>query len=341
MKSLAIWIALFLVTMCVAASAQSQTQAQPDALGTIQASSTTCEGHLSGGTCFALDITCPSLPDYTAYVKIFEPTVPVVGTVLFTTGGDGTDLLEKLYFGPLAMQKVLKAGYRSVELTYGFPFNLNEKGWQTNANGAGVRAAICRFATVLQWVHDNYLDADTPLCAAGNSAGAQQIGESLAHYGAGDILAFAELSSGPPFGRIDYACENNQAAITSPCSGKTIGLGVLPGTSMKFIDPAYPGAWCSSAYNTHSTQHQAQFLNDSITSPDGVVNYPNTFINFVFGSQDTTSAIRQGLLYQSAITSQNSTTCLAGVGHVVEDTVPGAQQVANDIIQHCKLPPKK
>jgi hypothetical protein len=118
-------------------------------------------------------------------------------------------------------------------------------------------------------------------------------------------------------------------------------LAVLPGTSAKFIDPAYPGTWCSSAYASHSTVHQAQFLTDSITVGDSVLNYPNTFVNFLFGKDDTTSAIRQGYLYQGAITSSTATGCVAKTGHEVEDYLPGADQVAADIISHCKLPAKK
>jgi hypothetical protein len=342
MKMSTILKLLLLTAACTAALAYAHTpQAPTDSLGTIQSSSITCQGHLTGGTCFALDITCPQLPDYTAYVKIFEPTVAVVGTVLFATGGDGTDLLEHRNYGPLVLQKILAKGYRPVELTFGFPFNLKELGWQSDANGAGVRAAACRFATVAQWVHDNYLDAGTPLCASGNSAGGQEIGESIAHYGSSDILAFAEISSGPPFGRVDYACENTQPVAVSPCSGAKDSLAVQPGTSAKFIDPAYPGAWCSSAYTSHSTVHQTQFLHDSITVGDSVLSYPDTFVNFLFGAEDTTSAIRQGLLYQGAITSPTASECAPNTGHTVEDYMPGAQQVAADIINYCKLPPKK
>ena len=339
MKRFTFLKALCPVILFVAVSAYAQ--AAPDSLGTIQSSSITCQGHLTGGTCYALDISCPQLPDYTAYVKIFEPSVAVSGTVLFVSGGNGTDLLERRIYGPLVLQKILPKGYRSVELTYGFPFNLNEQGWQTNANGAGIRAASCRFATVIQWVHDNFLNAGTPLCTSGNSAGAQLEGESMAHYGSSDIVAFAELSSGPPFGRVDYACENTQAVATSPCSGARDSLAVQPTTSAKFIDPAYPGAWCSSAFTTHSTAHQAQFQIDSVTIGDSVLNYPSTFVNFLFGQDDTTSAIRQGLLYQGAITSPTASECVAGAGHTVEDYLPGAQQVAADILRYCKLPAKK
>jgi hypothetical protein len=330
--------AALLVIVFTTAFAHAQAPADP--LGTIQSSPIACKGRVSGGTCSALHISCPQLPEYTAYAKIFEPTVAVIGTVLFATGGNGTDLLEHRNFGPVVLKSILNQGYRAVELTYGFPFNLQEEGWQTAANGAGVRAASCRFATVVQYVHDNFLDAGTALCASGNSAGAQLIGESMAHYGSADLLAFAELSSGPPFGRVDYACENINPVATSPCSQKKDSLAVQPATAMKYIDPAYPGAWCSSVYATHSTVHQTQFLDDSITVQDSVLNYPGTFVNFLFGQDDTTSAIRQGLLYQAAITSPTATECAAGVGHTVEDYLPGAQQVAAAIIQYCKLPAK-
>jgi hypothetical protein len=330
--------AFLLATLGVASLGLAQA---PDSLGTIQSSSIACQGYANGGACFALIVSCPQLPDYTAYLKILNPIITARGMAIFVTGGSTTDLLELLTYGPVVTQQLLKSGYRIAEITYGAPFNSAELGWETNANGAGVRAAACRFATVQQWVHDNFLDAGTPLCAAGNSAGAELIGQSLAHYGAAGILSFAELSSGPPYGQLPYACENTQPIVTSPCSGVRSGLGVAPGTAMKFIDPAYPGAWCSSSYSTHSKLHDAQFVNDSIVSPDAVLNYPNTFVNFLFGQLDTTSAIRQGLLYEAAITSPTATVCLAGVTHEIEDSLGGAKQVAADMIANCKLPPKK
>ncbi len=329
---------LFLAPLGIAQHALAQA---PDSLGTIQSSSIACQGHLNGGVCYQLEVSCPALPNYTAYLKLLSPTIAATGTAVFVTGGGTTDLLELQASGPIVVGHLLASGYRIAEVTYGAPFNSSELGWETNAGGAGVRAAACRFATVLQWVHDNIQDASTPLCAAGNSAGSELIAQSLTHYGAGDILTFAELSSGPPYGQLQYACENTQPTMTSPCSGLVLGLGVVPTTAAKFIDPAYPGAWCSSAYNTHSKLHDAQFLNDSVLSPDAVLNYPTTFVNFVFGDLDTTSAIRQGLLYQAAITSPTATACLAGVTHEIEDSMAGAKRVAADMIAHCKLAPKR
>jgi hypothetical protein len=328
-------VAAFLLTLvAIASSASAQTQ--PDSLGTIQSSSIACQGHSNNGVCYQLEVSCPSLPNYTAYLKLLSPTVAVTGTTVFLTGGGTTDLLELQTYGPIVVEQLLSKGYRIAQVTYGAPFNSSELGWETNAGGAGVRAAACRFATVLQWVHDNIQDASTPLCAAGNSAGSELIAQSLTHYGASNILTFAELSSGPPYGQLQYACENTQPTMTSPCSGLGLGLGVLPTTAALFIDPSYPGAWCSSAYNTHSKLHDAQFLNDSVLSPDATLNYPTTFVNFVFGDQDTTSAIRQGFLYEAAITSGHAAACLPGVSHEIETSIAGAKRVAADMIAGCK-----
>ena len=79
-----------------------------------------------GGTCYALRNNLPGVPDYTAYIGITDPTVAVTGTVLFVTGGDGTDLVEDRMYGPVVVQTILQAGYRPVELSYGDPFNSNE-----------------------------------------------------------------------------------------------------------------------------------------------------------------------------------------------------------------------
>jgi len=69
------------------------------------------------------------------------------------------------------------------------------------------------------------------------------------------------------------------------------------------FDPAYPGPWCSDATETGSTEHQAEFLADSVTSPDAVLNYPATTVRFLYGGLDNSSAINQGENYRLNIRS--------------------------------------
>ena len=315
----------FLLSLASFAAAQDQ-------LGTIRASQVACPSSgLQATACYALDITCPEIPDYTAYAVIIAPAHPV-GIIMFTTGGDGNSLYESYTFGSATVQTVVNAHYEAVELTFGQPFS-DGPGWQHDVAGMGVRVASCRYATVVRWAYDQTFGR--PLCATGNSAGGQIIGEGLAHYGLGNYLSFAEITSGPPFNRVDWACIDNVEDAAEFCSGADVGMGVGVTNATDYVDPAYPGPWCSTSLQTGSTQYEAQFLNDSVTSPDAVLTYPNTKIRFLFGGQDTSSAIRQGLNYQSQITQPTTYACVQDAPHSIPDVRDGAETIASDLIAQC------
>lgn len=303
-----------------------------DQMGTIKATTVECpKSGMTATACYSLDITCPEMPDYTAYVKIIEPVHPR-GTVILTTGGDVSSIYEAYTYGPVTIQNLLNARLTAVELTYGIPFS-HGKGWQWDAGGAGVRAASCRYATVVQWVYEKMIGL--PLCATGNSAGGQLISEGLAHYQLGDYLSFAEITSGPPFERVDHACINTVAPEVEYCSGAKVRMGVGMTNAVDFVDPAYPGPWCSTSLQTGSTQYEQQFLYDSVTSPDAELSYPRTRIHFLYGGLDTSSAARQGLDYQSKIRTPTSYSCVADAPHSIADALDGAEQIASDIIASC------
>jgi hypothetical protein len=306
-----------------------------DPLGTINASPVSCpSGGIKASSCYALAISCPKLPNYTAYAKIIVPAHRSVGTVVFTIGGDVNDIYESYTYGTVAVQNVVNAGYTAVELTFGEPFSGNP-GWQWDASGEGVRVASCRYATAVQWVHDNEVGAGAPLCATGNSAGGEIIAEGLSHYGLGKYLTFAEITSGPPFSRVDYGCINNVPSAVEYCSNAKVTMGVGTKNATAYVDPAYPGRWCSSSMLTHSTQYEPQFLNDSVTSPDASLTYPNTTIRFLFGGKDTSSAIRQGFNYQSQITEPTTFACVKDAPHSIPNVLDGAQTIATDLITNC------
>jgi hypothetical protein len=286
---------------------------------------------LPGTSCYALAITCPGIPDYTAYVKMITPATPV-GTIIFTTGGAGTDLYETSSSAPAALKSVFDANYEVVELTFGAPFS-SAPGWQHDVNGLGVRAAACRYAMVVQWLAQRA--PSVPLCATGNSAGGALIGEGLAHYSLGNYLKFAELTSGPPFSDVNQACDQSvPPAAPEYCSGVSTGTFVGTSDAANYIDPAYPGPWCSQ----YSTQNQQQFQTDSITtaSSDAVLNYPKTNVRFLFGGQDHSAAIRNGLSYQSQITSTTSVGCVQDAPHDIPQVADGAATIASDLIASCK-----
>jgi hypothetical protein len=317
------------IMIACSGSPNATTQHQPPTPpGPVVATTTPCPGSgLPGTSCYALDITCPGIPNYTAYVKIIAPATPV-GTVIFTTGGAGTTLYEASTSAPPALNAVFKAGYEVVELTFGAPFS-TEPGWQHDVNGLGVRAAACRYAMVVQWLSQQ--TPSVPLCATGNSAGGALIGEGLAHYSLGSYLTFAEITSGPPFSDVNQACDPSVPPAVEYCSNANTGTFVGVSDATNYIDPAYPGPWCSQ----YSTQNQQQFQNDSITSSDAVLNYPNTNVRFIFGGLDTSSAIRNGLAYHDQITSSKSVGCVLDAPHDIPEVLDGAQMVASDLIANC------
>ncbi len=332
--AMVVFVLLVVIGSCFMIScsgSQSSSSTPPPPSGPVTAAQVPCPTAGPGISCYSLDITCPNIPDYTAYVKIITPPNPV-GTIIFTTGGDGNTLYEQFKFGSTAVQNVVNANYEAVQLTFGTPFS-DGPGWEHNVNGEGVRAAACRYAMVVQWVSQK--SPGVPLCATGNSAGGQNISEGLAHYSLGNLLTFAEITSGPPFNRVDHACIDDVPSAVEYCSKADVGMGVGTQNASNFIDPAYPGPWCSSSMNNHSTQFQQQFLNDSVTSPDAVLNYPNTTIRFLYGGQDTSTAINQGQDYRSKITSPTTFGCVDDAPPPMPDVQDAAEMIASDLIANC------
>ena len=308
---------------------------QADALGTVKAAPVPCPSKgLAGTACYALTIACPQIPNYTVYLKTIAPAGSPKGVVSLIVGGTSTDLFENFTYGSVTVQDLVNAKFLTVEITFGSPFNDIEKGWQTNVGGAGVRAASCRYATATSWIK-NHLAAQVPLCAAGISAGSQQIAEGLAHYGLSQYLAFAELGSGPPFNRTDEACIQSAFYAVEYCSGAYMGMGVGLINAEDYVDPAYPGPWCSQDIETGGNLHQAQFFADSVTSSDALLNYPATNVWFLYGGLDGSTAINQGENYRRKINSTTHAGCVSDAPHAIPNALSGARQIASDLSLKC------
>ena len=307
-----------------------------DPLGTARATDITCPSGSESGTCYAVTVSCPNVSDFTGYVKVSYPEVKAIGTVIFTTGGNGNFLYESYTYGTTALNGVLQAGYTVAQISWGEPFATQPYGWQTGPGG--IRAVACRFATLASWIYTNIHRSNkrAPLCATGNSAGGEVIGLALAHYGLTSIFAMVEPTSGPPFARQDWACDCLHADAVDPC-GNTESYCVGMYGAVNFIDPAYPGPYCSDETQNHTTSHDFIFLQDSILAPDASLSYPTTSIKFLYGGADHSAAPNQGRLWEDAITSSKSSQCLAGAPHEIPDVLEGAEQIASDIINNCDL----
>lgn len=315
-----------------------------DQIGDIVSSSVACPtAGIAGGFCYALTITCPEIQDYTAYLKVLKPP-KVVGLALLGTGGEGDSLYEQYTYGSTTVNNLYDAGYTVAQLTWGSPFVTHaaqpHQGWQELTNGAGLRKAACRYATIAKWAKHHLQSATVPqpFCASGNSAGAAVIGYGLAHYRIASFLNFALLTSGPPFTRLDWACDSSQPSALAYCSNVHTGMVVGVPNAIADIDPAYQptySAACSSAEQTRSKALDGIFYPDSITSADGVMNYGSTLVEFLYGGKDGSSALRQGEYYRQHITSPTFAACVPDAGHSLGDTLDAAEQVASDLIAHC------
>lgn len=310
-----------------------------DPLGTVRNSAIIkCpSGGLSDATCYSLDVECPGIADFTTYLKVNSPPATSLGTVIFGVGLGGSNLYELNFtYGSLAVQSVLDAGFVTAQISFGAPFTSETpNGWMTGPGG--VRRLACRYATAAQWIYNNIHHAkpSTPMCATGSSAGSAAITYALAEYGEGNILSMVEPTSGPPMARLDYGCICTLPPQATPCGQGQLSLCYTQ-EDAEFIDSAYSTPLCSTATSANS----AQLLSDSVLAQGLTRDYPETFAHIVFGGQDNSAAVPQGLQWFNSVTSsKGGPVCVSDAPHEIPDVRDGALQIASDLINNCRLQP--
>jgi hypothetical protein len=314
------------------------------ALGTVSGvSSISCSGSIKNGVCQQMTVSCPGVPDVMAYVKTNTPSGTSLGTVTYNTGTDGNGLYDSIFtYGSTAVQNVLNAGFTTVQISWGTPFNSNQPdGWALGPGG--VMASACRYATVTQWIYNNIQNNTAlPYCATANSGGAGALAYALSQYPTSNVLSMAEVTSGPPTGRLDWGCGCLEGKLSVQC-GSSTSLGTCFGKADAPVwDPAYDptnaNPVCTNAVNGTLPPGGLNFLlGDSVEAPGANYNFPKTYVNLVFGGADNSSAIPIGQDWFNNITTNKAQACVAGGQHSLANTLAGAQQIANDLISLCKL----
>jgi len=314
------------------------------ALGTVSGvSSISCQGSIKDGVCQQMTVACPGVPNVSAYVKTNTPSGTSKGTVTYNTGTDGNGLYESIFtYGTTAVQNVLDAGFTTVQISWGTPFNNNQpNGWAEGPGG--VLASACRYATVTNWIYKNIQNnSKLPYCATANSGGAGALAYALSQYNSGSVLSMAEVTSGPPTGRLDWGCGCTEGKMAVQC-GSSSSLGTCFGTADAPVwDPAYnpkdtPGLCTNAVDGTLPPGGLNFFLGDSVEAPGALYKFPSTYVNLVFGGADDSSAIPIGQHWFNNITTSKGQACVAGGQHSLANTLAGADQIANDLISLCKL----
>jgi hypothetical protein len=316
-------------------------------------------GSLSGGTCFQLAVSCPGVADFSAYLKVNNPSGSPIGTVLFGVGTGGSGLYDDPTAGGYtdggsAIQSILSAGFNTVQVSFGAPFDngTQPNGWLTGPGG--VRRLACRYATVADWVynHPSIIDSNNasvtnsaPMCATGNSGGSAVIAYAVYEYGLDSEFAMIEPTSGPVMTRIDQGCSPCSSIIGPVCgSTNTHPQMCYESGDAGIIDEAYQksGATsptpCTNALNGNpGPDASSLFLSDSILyAPGQTVSFPNTTVKLLFGDEDNSNAVPQGMVWDQSVSPNPPVQCLASpVDHEIPNWSAGATQIADDIVAKC------
>jgi hypothetical protein len=274
-----------------------------------------------GTMCQSLTVSCPEVPDEGLQLLITPASVVGKGTVVLGTGGLGTG-----FYDSQVVDQLVAAGFRVVNRAWA-------SGWENGEPGGMARAA-CRYATLLDWLHDS-MDASEPLCVSGNSGGSVEISYALSRYGLESILDLAVPTGGPPMGRLDHGCLGGDswladcASLTeaTTCAGMT--ACTYNDNQRGIIDAAYAGTPCADA----DASLAATWLDDSVASPAADYDYASP-VRFIFGTQDCTIALSLGLVFANAITSDSSIQ-FVDAPHATFSTAAGRAAIVSTLDSEC------
>jgi hypothetical protein len=268
-------------------------------LGTASAASASCPvAAAPGAVCQTLTVHCPGLDDLAATIAVTQPPGAPTGTVVLLGGAGGTVPFNSGFPGAY-----LQKGLRVVQISWA-------AAWQEST--VGMKAAACRPATALKWVFDQAHKSDRTrgFCVQGHSAGAGTVAYALAHYGLEDVLDFALISAGPPYGRIDYGCAPSAYTGAPPdvCpelpaagfsySGSRVAVDLWENTST-CGEPSPPDA------------DVARWAADSVVSPGADFDHPSTPVSAWFCANKPNETPGLGTFWLSQLTSMKTVTCVS------------------------------
>jgi hypothetical protein len=86
--------------------------------------------------------------------------------------------------------------------------------------------------------------------------------------------------------------------------------------------------------NAHPTPEQ--LLDDSVMNPDAVLNYPKTFVHFLFGAHDCGEPVPAGLTWATKVTSAKKIDFVPKTPHPVFSTPEGREAIRKAIDEGTK-----
>jgi len=296
--------------------------------------------------CYELRVTCPTVAAAArARLKVAGTGQAPRGTVLFTSGGLGTDWYEGTGESSRILKDVATAGFRTVQLQW-------IDSWLLGAPGKeeGHARLACRPATVARWVRDHLHEPDEAraFCATGHSGGAAQVAYMLSHYGLDGILSAVVPTGGPPLSRIDRGCARdvpkNQPVAFPDWATRIIdaGFGFFPPGGLQGFDPFTAPAAGPCARGEASFREK--FRQASVASGDGDYVHPGTMVWFVLEGIDDTHAAAMGTVHHDLLVQRGSPqvrkTIVPDVTHAgpkgLYGSRDGADKIRDILINECR-----
>lgn len=290
-------------------------------LGTVAEVPEACPGGtgpVPRTVCRQVVVSCPGLKDLRAQIRITEPAPgkQVRGTVVLGSGGNGAGFYAGQEGGQILAGALADMGFRVVDRAWA-------GGWTTSEGG--LKKEACRYATLLQWIHDR-IHGGGKFVATGNSGGSAEIGYALTTYGRGDILDVAIPTSGPPIARLDYACVKEASPEWAALCASIVPAGVMECKPGCILGPE--NGVCKQV-TTQPTA--AQLLDDSVVHPGAVLNYPKTMVYFFYGALDCGEPVPAGLTYATKVTSRKSIQFVPRTPHALFQTEEGREAIRKAI----------
>ncbi|HEV2380408.1 MAG TPA: hypothetical protein VG206_11510 [Terriglobia bacterium] len=226
-------------------------------------------GAITGTVCQSITVSCPGIPDLKATLGSASPSGTAKGTIILLNGGPGTKFFKN-------------SNFADTYLADGF--NVAELAWATDwasANGAGVKSAACRPATVFKTIFDTVQRGSrtTGFCGQGISGGAAALAYSLAHYGFGDYFDYVVMAA-PALARMDYGCD---AALYTGAPRDLCPL--LPNAPFAYASGKLVNGWedtTTCAAENPLPSDISRWRADSIVSSGANYSYPHTAISWYF-----------------------------------------------------------
>ena len=291
-------------------------------LGTVTELGTPCTGGAGGypnATCQRLRIDAPpalGLPPIHVEVRVIEPTAGTafLGTVVLGSGGSGVEFYANQSGGDVIVQALLDAGARVVDRRWSY-------GWLDSS--PFIKPQSVRYATLLQWVHDDVHAAGAlggAFGVSGNSGGAAEIGYALTTWGSDVLIDVAVLSAGLSLARADYLCTEPTLPAWSALCPALVPAGALE-CGAPPCNSATTSAICA-AYPAGTTQQE--LLDDSAMHPGARLAFPKTVVHMVWGALDCEAATALGQYFHDSIDALKSYEYVPDTPHAVFST-PGGQ----------------